>query len=266
MCLITLTTDFGLKDGNVGVMKGVIWGIAPQVQMTDLSHLIPPQDIHQAALILSRSAPYFPAGTIHLVVVDPGVGTARRPMAARLGDQFFVGPDNGVFTLMIERAQKKGETTCFVHLTRPQYWLPEVSHVFHGRDIFAPVAAHLALGVEIQALGSVFDDPVKLVFPEPKRRARGWLGEIIHIDHFGNLSTNLRREHLGDLANVVVRLKGLEIHGLVRTFGERQPGDLVALYGSTGNLIICEVNGNAFRRLGVQVGEPCEVDEIPLDS
>ena len=259
MSIITLTTDFGLKDGNVGVMKGVIWGIAPQAQIVDLSHLISPQNIPEAALILARCAPYFPDGTIHVVVVDPGVGTERRPMAARLGGQYFVGPDNGALTLWLERLENEALPTRFVHLDRPGYWLPEVSHVFHGRDIFAPVAAHLSTGVLIEALGSPFSDPVRLELPRPERLEDGWRGQVIHVDHFGNLSTNIRIEHLQDHRVATVRLGGVNINGLVRTFGERLPGELVALFGSTGNLIISEVNGSAAARLGVKVGDVVQV-------
>src|SRR5512138_1996987 len=123
MSVISLMTDFGIKDGNVGVMKGVIWGIAPEAQIADLSHLITPQNIREAALILLRSAPYFPENSIHVVVVDPGVGTSRRPMAAKIGTQYYVGPDNGTITLLLERAEKEGWETEFVHLTKPEYWL-----------------------------------------------------------------------------------------------------------------------------------------------
>ncbi len=200
MSIITLLTDFGLKDGNVGVMKGVIWKIAPEAQIADLSHLIPPQDVQDGALILSRSAPYFPPGTVHVAVVDPGVGTTRRPIAARLGGQFFVLPDNGLITLLLEQAEAASEIVEFVHLDQAQYWLPAVSHVFHGRDIFAPSAAHLANGVLLTELGTPIHDPQRLKFPVPTRTDLGLLGEVIHIDHFGNLSTSIRRQHLGELA------------------------------------------------------------------
>lgn len=263
MTCITLTTDFGIKDGNVAVMKGVIWRIAPGVPIADISHHISPQNIPKAALILVRSAPYFPPGTIHLVVVDPGVGTERRPMAARLGSQYYVGPDNGILTLWLERAAAQKLATSFVHLNRPEYWLPEVSHVFHGRDIFAPVAAHLARGVPLNELGSPITDPVLLRLPQPIRTESGYTGQIIHIDHFGNVSTNIRQEHLGQPRQMRVRLAGVEIEGMVKTFGERPPGELVALYGSTGNLIISVVNGNAALRLNVQPGDPVEVEFSP---
>jgi S-adenosyl-L-methionine hydrolase (adenosine-forming) len=259
MSIITLLTDFGLKDGNVGVMKGVIWKIAPDAQIADLSHLIAPQDVQEGALILSRSVSYFPPGTIHLAVVDPGVGTARRPIAARLGGQFFVLPDNGLITLLLEQAEAASEIVEFVHLDRPQYWLPEVSHVFHGRDIFAPCAAHLANGALLTELGTLMHDPQRLKFPVPTRTDHGLLGEVIHIDHFGNLSTSIRRQHLGEPALLRIRLAGVEVSGLVHTFGERPPGDLVALYGSTGYLIVSVVNGSAAQRLGAKVGDPVEV-------
>jgi S-adenosylmethionine hydrolase len=254
MSIITLTTDFGLKDGNVGVMKGVIWGIAPRARVVDISHLIAPQNVSEAALILLRSAPHFPPGTVHLVVVDPGVGTARRPMAAQVGPYYYVGPDNGTLTLLLERAGQIGWPVSCVQLERRQYWRPEISQVFHGRDIFAPVAAHLANGVALAGLGTPFDDPVLLDLPSPQRSAQGWRGEVIHVDHFGNISTNLRVEHLGQPASLRVRLGEVEIEGLVQTFGERPPGSLVALFGSTGNLIVSVVNGNAAERLGVQPG------------
>jgi len=252
-------TDFGLKDGNVGVMKGVIWSFAPQAQIADLSHLIGPQNIREAALILARSAPYFPSGTVHLVVVDPGVGTNRRPLAARLGEQYFVGPDNGVVTQYLEWVQARRLTVDFVHLDRPQFWLPEVSQVFHGRDIFSPVAGRLAAGMQLADLGSPLSDPHRLALPQPQRTPFGWQAEIIHIDHFGNLATNLRLEHLPGIENITVRLAGVALQGLVRTFGDRPPGELVALYGSTGSLIVSEVNGSAAARLGARVGDPLQV-------
>jgi hypothetical protein len=259
MSIITLLTDFGLKDGNVAVMKGVIWKISPEAQIADLSHLISPQDVQEGALILSRSAPYFPPGTVHLAVVDPGVGTSRRPIAARLGDQFFVLPDNGLITLLLEQAETAKEVVELVHLDKPQYWLPQVSHVFHGRDIFAPCAAYLSEGALLTELGSLIHNPHRLKFPVPTQVEHGLLGEVIHIDQFGNLSTSIQRQHLGEPANVRVRLAGVEIAGLVHTFGERPPGELVALYGSTGCLIVSVVNGSAAQRLGVKVGDPVQV-------
>jgi S-adenosyl-L-methionine hydrolase (adenosine-forming) len=263
MPIISLMTDFGIKDGNVGVMKGVIWGIAPDAQISDLSHMIMPQNVREAALILGRSAPYFPENSIHVVVVDPGVGTSRRPMAAKIGTQYYVGPDNGTTTLLLERAEKEGLATEFVLLNKPEYWLSKVSFVFHGRDIFAPAAAHLAIGVPLKELGTSFDDPVKLELPKPEKTAQGWQGEVIHIDHFGNVASNIRIETLGEalkeMDRITVRLGGVEIKGLVNTFGERAVGELIALFGSTGNLIVSVVNGSAAERLNAKVGDGFEV-------
>jgi S-adenosyl-L-methionine hydrolase (adenosine-forming) len=263
VAIITLMTDFGIKDGNVGVMKGVIWGICPQAQISDLSHMIGAQNVREASLILSRSAPYFPKSTVHVVVVDPGVGTARRPMAAQIGDGFYVGPDNGTITLLLERAEKEGGPCKFVQLDRTKYWLSNVSYVFHGRDIFSPVAAHLANGVSLSDLGTEFTDPVRLQLPQPQRIANGWRGEIIHIDHFGNVASNIRIENLGDAIQnkdkIIVKLNDVEIKGLVNTFGEHAQGEVVALLGSTGNLIVSVVNANAADKLGVKVSDGIEV-------
>jgi S-adenosyl-L-methionine hydrolase (adenosine-forming) len=153
MAIITLTTDFGRGDYGVAMMRGVIWSIAPNTEIVDLSHEISPQNVPQAAELLSRCSLSFPPGTIHIAVVDPGVGTARRPVAARLGAHFYVGPDNGLFSKVWELATLRGETSEIVHLEQSQYWLPRVSDIFHGRDIFAPVAAHLARGVALSELG-----------------------------------------------------------------------------------------------------------------
>jgi S-adenosylmethionine hydrolase len=259
LSFVTLTTDFGLKDGNVGVMKGVIWGIAPQAQIADISHNISPQNVPEAALVLLRAVPYFPSETIHVIVVDPGVGTQRRPIAARIGDQLFVAPDNGVLTMLVERAESQSQPATFIHLDKRQYWLPNISNVFHGRDIFAPAGGHLAAGVPLEELGSRIQDPIRLSIPNPEQTQQGWRGQVIHIDHFGNISTNILYNHLGDAPDAEVQLRGTVIHGLVKTFGERPAGDLVALYGSSGNLIVSVVNGSAAGRLDAQVGDPVQV-------
>jgi len=257
--VITLTTDFGIKDGNVGVMKGVIWGICPTAQISDLSHMVQAQNIREAAYIFARSVPYFPKDSIHTVVVDPGVGTKRRPMAAKIGDWFYVGPDNGTITGLLQRSEQAGWQTEFVELDQSKYWLPNVSFVFHGRDIFSPVAAHLANGVRLSELGRSITDPVRLELPKPEKTKDGWRGEVIHIDHFGNLGSNIRVEDLGEAMEhkekIIVRINGSEIKGMVNTFGERPVGELIALLGSTGNLSISVVNGNAANQLGVKVGD-----------
>lgn len=263
MPVITLITDFGIKDGNVGVMKGVIWGICPTAQISDLSHMIQAQNIREAAYIFARSVPYFPKDSIHIVVVDPGVGTKRRPMAAKIGDWFFVGPDNGTITGLLQRAEQAGWQTEFVELNRIKYWLPNVSFVFHGRDIFAPVAAHVANGVPLRELGTSFTDPLRLELPKPEKTKDGWRGEVIHIDHFGNISSNIRAEDLGEAMrqkeNIMVHLNGMVIKGMVDTFGERPVGELITLLGSTGNLGISVVNGNAAAGFGVKIGDEITV-------
>jgi S-adenosylmethionine hydrolase len=252
---ISILTDFGLKDGNVGVMKGVIWGIAPDVQILDLSHDISPQNIQEAAFVLGRSAPYFPSGTIHLVVVDPGVGTERRPMAAQIGPYQFVGPDNGVVTRLMDHATREGWSIEAVHINNPEYWLPEISHVFHGRDIFAPVAAHLATGVSLKSIGISLVDPVLLSIPLPNRIGAALQGEIIYIDRFGSLVTNIREPDFGTSGFKSIEVCDTQIVELVNTFGEHSPGSLVALFSSTGDLIISVVNGSAAEQLGGEVGD-----------
>lgn len=257
--IISILTDFGLRDGFVGVMKGVILGIAPGTSIVDVTHLVSPQNILEGAVIFNASAPYFPAGTIHICVVDPGVGTARRPIAANIGPQRYVGPDNGLITLMVARAKREGWPVEVVHLDKPQYWLPTISTSFHGRDIFAPVAAHLSSGLTLTDVGTPIDNPVLLNVPQVERTADGLRGAIMHIDHFGNLSTNIRAEDVAGLGHVKVRACGAEIDGLVNTFGDRPPGDLIAYISSNGNLALAVVNGNAAHPLGAKVGDVVEV-------
>lgn len=259
MTCISILTDFGLKDGNVGVMKGVIWGIAPEVQITDLSHEISPQQVKEAAFVLGRSAPYFPDGTIHLVVVDPGVGTDRRPIAAQIGPYQFVGPDNGVITPLMDHAMRSGWSTEVVCINNPEYWLPEISHVFHGRDIFAPVAAYLARGVPMTKVGEAMDNPVLLSFPVPNPIDDGLKGEVIYIDRFGSLVTNIRDRDLEGNEVRLIEVGTREISGMVHTFGERPAGSLVALLSSTGDLIISVVNGSAMQELEGKEGDQVTV-------
>lgn len=160
--VIGLLTDFGLDDDEAMLLKGVIWKIAPHVKCADLTHAVPPQNIRAGAEIIARCFPFFPPGSIFVAVVDPGVGTIRRGMAARVGEYYFVGPDNGLFSGVYDFAHRNGWQQSFVDLNRPQYFLDEVNPIFHGRDVFAPVAAHLANGVGLEDLGDTFDDPVVL--------------------------------------------------------------------------------------------------------
>ncbi len=262
MSLITLTTDFGSGDYALGQVRGVIWQIAPEARLVDLTHEIPPQDILAAQVVLDDCASYFPEGSIHMVVVDPGVGTDRRPIAARLGTHYFVGPDNGLITPLLEKAEAEGGPVEIAHTNRQQYWLPQISSVFHGRDIFAPIAAHLARGVPLFELGERIDDPVRAGLPQPQALEGGWRGQVIDVDHFGNLGVNLKAPHLGDIQALEIRIAGAVIQRLSRTFGDGQPGELVAMIDSSNRLSICVVNGSAADLLGAQTGTIVEVFQI----
>ena len=259
MPIITLTTDFGQKDGFAGVLKGVIWGICPEVQIADITHGITPQNVMEAALALQRAAPFFPGGAIHIAVVDPGVGTNRRPMAARLGDHYFVGPDNGIFSPMIEEAQRRDWDSVFVQLDRAEYWLPEVSRTFHGRDVFAPVGAHLARGVNITDLGSRFNNPIMLPLPRPVHTSSGWDAHITIVDTFGNITLDLRADQVEAKDGVQFLIKGRRINGMVESYGRWERGELIALVDSEGFIEIAVVNGSAARDLQAAVGDTVQV-------
>ncbi len=259
MSVITLTTDFGMGDHEAGVLKGVIWQIAPKAKIVDLSHDISRHDVMEAAILLWRAAPYFPVGTIHVVVVDPGVGTSRRGIAAQIGDQYFVGPDNGLITLLLNNAEESGQISEFIHLDQPRYWLSPVSSVFHGRDVFSPVAAYIASGIPLNKLGTQISNPVRLNIPRPSRTPQGWLGQVVHIDHFGNLSTNLNADHINQAKEVSFSIKGEQITGLVSTFGDRPVGTVIALLDSSGSLAISVVNGSAAQFLDAGIGDNIEV-------
>ena len=267
MTVITLLTDFGTRDGYVGVMKGVIWKIAPDVQIADLSHSIKPQNIQQAAIVLSRTTPFFPPGTIHIAVIDPGVGTNRRPIGLQLGNQYFIGPDNGLFTQVLENAEANRDPISVVHLDKKQYWLPNISRVFHGRDIFAPSAAYLATGIKLEQIGSLIHDPIRQSMPRPVHLPGGGLrGQIIEVDNFGNLSTNIETTHISPMGEVRIFIAGHWIDHLVNTFGDRPKGTLISLFGTSHDLIICVVNGNAAHYLNVDVGEIVEVFPVRKDT
>ena len=260
---ITLTTDFTQRDGYVGVMKGVIAGIAPQAGVIDLCHDIAPQNVFQGALLLGRSVPYFPPGTVHVAVVDPGVGTARRGIAAQLGEQYFVGPDNGLITFLYQSCQEKDQVVRIHALEAKQFQLPDVSHTFHGRDIFAPAGAYLAAGEALENFGEVVHDPVLLDVAAPQKTEQGLQGEIIQVDAFGNLASNIRAEHLNEylakFKNIHIILKHINIEGISTTFGKGSPGELIAVIDSFGFLSICVVNDSAAVRTGAGLGDKLQV-------
>ena len=255
MPILTLTTDFGTKDGFVGTLKGVLWSICPAAQIADISHEISPQNVLEGAFILWRAYAFFPVGTVHVAVVDPGVGTSRRPIAACLCGHTFVGPDNGLFTLLYEEAKKNGLPVEIVHLINEKYFLPNVSCTFHGRDIFAPVAAHLANGVPLRDLGPAITDPVRLSMPKLEKTAKGWRAHVTIIDVFGNCTTDLPAAVLTERERVTFHLSGREVRGLVASYGHKQPGELVALVDSENYVEIAIVNGNAAKTLGAHVGD-----------
>lgn len=249
--IITLTTDFGYADGYVGALKGVILSIAPQVTIVDITHGIAPQAIAQAAFVLQQAVPHFPADTIHVAVVDPGVGSARRPLAVRTAHATFVGPDNGLFTPFITAATRAQ----IIHLTAARYWRPRPSITFHGRDIFAPVAAHLAVGVPLAELGVPVDDPVRFVEAAPSRMAGGALhATVIHVDHFGNLITNLPGDWLGQ-GQWAIEVHGETVPAISPTYAAVARGMLVAYVGSGGTLEVAVRDGHAAQVLAVNRGD-----------
>jgi S-adenosyl-L-methionine hydrolase (adenosine-forming) len=261
MTIITLTTDFGLADGYVGIMHGVILSIAPEARLVDLSHAVAPQNIRQAAYILQRAWPYFPAGTVHLAVVDPGVGGARRAIAVRAGGMAYVGPDNGLFSAAL--AQPGAQV--FV-LDRLQYWLSDVSRTFHGRDIFAPVAAHLAHGVPAEDMGTPGEDALRLAIREPIRPAQDLIqGEVAYVDHFGNLITNIPGAWLAE-GHWHCQVGGHTIHQFCTVYAKAPPGTLLTLVSSAGTVEIAQRSGSAAQTLGVTAGEPVTLRLAGLNS
>ncbi len=274
---IVLTTDFGLADPFVGVMKGVVLGINPLARLIDLTHQIQPQSIPQAAFVLGASHRFFPAGAIHVVVVDPGVGTQRRALLLVTPTAQFLAPDNGVLSHIIadyleHPPQEPGlvplppEVAAY-QLTNHEYWLQPVSNTFHGRDIFAPVAAHLSLGVPPEDLGQPVANMVWLPSPRPEQQGDTILGQVVYADHFGNLVTNVPALELQKAGSVQVEIKGRRISRLSRSFHDPQvpaEGGLVALVGSHGYLEIAVPDDNASLILGVDTGEPVYVSSSPV--
>ncbi len=261
--IITLTTDFGLEDAFVGMMKGVILGINPGVTIVDLCHLIPPQDIAGAAFLIHTSHRYFPPGTIHVVIVDPGVGGQRRAVALQTPLAAFVAPDNGLLSYVVREMSQRQAPYNLVHLDRPSYWLPHVSATFHGRDIFAPVAAYLSTGVLLSEMGEPIQELVMLPRSGPLRQGEVWFGRVTHVDYFGNLITDFTPEEIQELrpgATLQLSIGSQVIQGLKRTYSEGCPGCPMALIGSLGYLEIAIPNGNAAQSLGAGVGTPVRLE------
>lgn len=262
MGIVTLTTDFGLGDAYVGAVKGVILCIAPTTVLVDICHDVRAQDVVSGSRTLAAAWRHFPPASVHLAIIDPGVGTGRRPLAVAYAGHFFVAPDNGLLPLLWQASSQPADVTA-VHLTRREFWLPEPSATFHGRDIFAPVAAHLASGRALVSLGDKIDadDLVRIAPPLVERIGDEMACTIVHVDHFGNLVTNLHATMLNHRLSAIVTLGERRIVGLKGTYGDGSPGDVVALVGSDGYVEIAVVNGNAARVLGLGEGTPVLVHD-----
>lgn len=275
MGFITLITDFGLADGYVGAMKGVILSIVPHATIVDISHAVPAQDVLSAAWILYTAHSTFPRGTVHCVVVDPGVGSQRRAIAVQAGAHTFVTPDNGLLSYVLAREPLH----MAVELTNPRFHHHPVSHTFHGRDIFAPVAAHIVRGVPLDELGPPIDQPVVWPLQHPEQDPEGALvGHVLHTDHFGNCITDLQiRSEKASLllinppgegteplpiprSQVQIEVGGCVLQGISRTYSDGPSGEPLALVGSSGHLEIALVGGSAALALDLRVGDRVIVD------
>ena len=270
--LLVFTTDFGLSDSYAGVMKGVALGINPGLRFVDLTHQVTPQDIRQGAFVLGVSYRYFPSDAIHVAVVDPGVGTGRRPILLKTPHGSFVAPDNGLLSRVLsgyladpptstnDKSVALPGTVRAYHLTNPDYWVHPVSSTFHGRDIFTPVAAHLSRGVPAESMGERTHELEWLPLPQPRITQEGVSGEIMYCDTYGNLISNIPATLLEGRRVAEVRIRGRSIRRLNRTFHDGNArGTLVALFGSHGYLEVAVANGNAAAVLDSKAGEPLTV-------
>lgn len=247
---IGLLTDFGLKDHYVGVMKAVIASLNPAIRVIDISHQASPYNIKEASYLLYSSYSYFPKGSIFICVVDPGVGTKRRLVALRKGGYIFLAPDNGVLSFILNE-KGKGEIR---EITNRKLFLKKISDTFHGRDILAPAAAHLSKGVSLKGVGRKIDNP-KVLSLAPKLRGREIEGEVLHIDNFGNIITNIHKGDLKHIVNPKVKLGRHVVCSFAATYGKGRKGNACALFGSSGFLEISIPNGNAAKILKVKTDD-----------
>jgi S-adenosylmethionine hydrolase len=256
--LITLTTDFTSGSHYVAAMKGVILSINPLARLIDVSHSVPPQDVRYAAILVAESAPWFPPGSIHVAVVDPGVGSSRRSLYARIDGRHYLAPDNGLLSLLAA----KSPPSCLIEVANREYWRQEVSSTFHGRDIFAPVAARLSLGLDSMLLGPPARDMVQLTWPEVRVMANRIEGSVRSIDSFGNLITDITSDMLSAVPraeSTTIRCDEHETAGIYGTYSDQPEMTLIALIGSSGFLELAIVGDSAAAMLGVRVGERVEV-------
>jgi S-adenosyl-L-methionine hydrolase (adenosine-forming) len=249
--LITLTTDFGLRDPFVGIMKGVILSINPEAKLVDLTHQVEPFDVMDGALALAQSYPFFPPGTIHVVVVDPGVGSERRPILVATPTHHFVGPDNGVFSLVFDR-----EPSFRVrHITAECYFREPVSQTFHGRDVFAPVAAWLSKGLALDTVGGLITDYVRVAVAKPERVSPSVIrGEVLRVDKFGNLITNFGPAHLPEQGSLRFLVNKSRVTRLVSSYAEGRGNGVIAIVGSAGFIEIAAYQASAAEVLGAGKG------------
>ncbi|MEW6095616.1 MAG: SAM-dependent chlorinase/fluorinase [bacterium] len=253
MAIITLITDFGIQDNYVGIIKGVIYSINQDVEIIDITHLVNSYDLREANFILKSSFKYFPKGTIHVVVVDPGVGSEREIILMQTKNYYFLAPNNGI----LDFAFDKLEDIKIVEVTNKKYFLDEISSTFHGRDIFAPVAAYLSLGKQIEEFGHKISK-IKTLPPEfkPKFDKDKIVGEIIYIDHFGNLITNIVKEEFTfEDSQVSIEVAGKQIKGISQTYSQLQPAQLLALWDSSNHLEIAANLANAQQLLQIEKGK-----------
>jgi S-adenosylmethionine hydrolase len=251
--IVALLTDFGTRDAYVGAMKGAVLGVCPDVTLVDLTHDIPPHDVRAGARVLAACVPYYPDGTIFVAVVDPGVGSARRALAADTGSHRFVGPDNGLLSAAFDLHAPK----TLVELTDRRYQRPTVSRTFEGRDRFAPVAGHLARGVSVAALGRRIHEYERLAWPQPAVTPEGVIGVVDDVDRFGNLVSNIPRAAVDALVGdgpIDIALDGHAVPRLVATYAETGAGEVCALFGSTGRLEIAVNGGSAAAHFGRGAG------------
>ena len=256
--IITLTTDFGLTEHYVGAMKGVIYSIDPAAQIVDITNAVQSFDILDGAMAISQTYGYFPPNAIHMVVVDPGVGSARRPILALLGQHLFLAPDNGVLSLVYEREERASVR----HITADHYFHQPVSNTFHGRDIFAPVAAYLSKGVEPAKFGEEINDYVRFVAPKPKAVApNAWKGVVLKTDKFGNLITNITPRDIPQLtsASFKITVGKAEVTNLCSSYAEGAQGEIFAILGSSGFVEISSNRGAASRLAGADKGSEVTV-------
>ncbi len=253
--LITLSTDFGRRDPYVAAIKGVLLSACPDAQLIDLTHEIAPQDVFEGALFLAAALPHFPAGAVHVAVVDPGVGGDRRAIAVSAGGQRIVCPDNGMLTLFT-REHPIDEARL---ISNPAFMRDYVSATFHGRDVFAPAAARLACGAPLEAVGPKLDSLVELDIPTPRKTADRVIGEVMHIDGYGNAISNVHRSDLGGATVREVLAAGRRLGALRRTFADAPQGEPLAYFESTGHLALAVNRGDASAVLGLRRGDAIEL-------